>query len=455
MRVLKFGGTSVGDADAIDRVATIVRDRLSSRPIVVVSAMAGITSQLLSLAHAAANGGLYAALDALDGIRLRHQQAAERLLGTPVPGGISSELTSLLNEIAQLVEALATLGFVTPRSLDAIAAMGERLSAPLVTAALQARGIPATLLDARRVIRTDDHFTQAAPDLAAIRAAAFEDVVPVVARDEVPVLGGFIGSTDRGVTTTLGRGGSDLSAALIGAAVRAEAIEIWTDVDGMLTADPRVIPDARRLAQVTFDEAAELASFGAKVLHPSTIAPAVRDGVPVFVFNSRKPIDGGGGTRIARDAPRRGVSAIAAKRGVPLVSVRTAEMLLAHGFLRRVFESFERHRVSVDLVSTSEVSISVTPDESTRLDLVVDELRAFGDVTVQWECGVVAVVGTGLADGGSYMARALGALDGTRVHMVSLSASGLNLSLVVDEAVVVDTMQRLHAEFFGREAPNA
>ncbi|MCU0649078.1 MAG: lysine-sensitive aspartokinase 3 [Gemmatimonadaceae bacterium] len=449
MLVVKFGGTSVGDAEAIERVATIVRARLARRPIVVVSAMAGVTNQLLSLAHAAANGGLLAALDAIGDLKQRHTVTAERLLGAPAPQGIISELDALLRELASLAEALATLGFVTPRSLDAIAAIGERLSAPLVTALLLARGIPASLVDARRVIRTDSHFTQAAPDLPAIRQAVFDEVVPVVARDEVPVLGGFIGSNERGVTTTLGRGGSDFSAALIGAALRADAIEIWTDVDGMLTADPRVIPEARRIEQVTFDEAAELASFGAKVLHPSTIAPAVRDGVPVFVFNSRRPADGGGGTRIALDAPRRGVSAIAAKRGVPLVSVRTAEMLLAHGFLRRVFEVFERHRTSVDLVSTSEVSISVTPDDVARLDDVIADLRPLGEVQVQWDCGVIAVVGTGLADGGQYMARAFAALGDTPVHMASLSASGLNLSLVVDGQRVVDTMRRLHAAFFG------
>jgi aspartate kinase len=448
MLIVKFGGTSVGDADSIDRVASIVRARVTRRPIVVVSAMAGVTNQLLALAHAAANGGLLAALEALEALRQRHLHTVTQLLGEPAPVGITSELQALFAEIAQLSEALATLGFVTPRSLDAIAAMGERLSAPLVTAALVARGVPATLIDARKIIRTDDHYTQAAPDVSAIRQAAFEELVPVVARDEIPVLGGFIGSTDRGVTTTLGRGGSDFTAALLGAALHAEAIEIWTDVDGMLTADPRLIPDARRIAQVTFDEAAELASFGAKVLHPSTIAPAVREGIPVFVFNSRRPADGGGGTRIAQDAPRRGVSAIAAKRGVPLVSVRTAEMLLAHGFLRRVFEVFERHRTSVDLVATSEVSISLTPDDLTRLHLVIEELRALGEVSVLWECGVVAIVGTGLADGGTHMARALASLDGTRIHMASLSASGLNLSLVVDDAAVTETMRRLHSTFF-------
>jgi aspartate kinase len=448
VRVLKFGGTSVGDAEAIGRVADIVRARLAARPVVVVSAMAGVTNQLLTLAHAAANGGLLAALEAIGEIRRRHEAAAARLLGEPAPSGLLAELGALLDEVAALAEALATLGFVTPRSLDAVAATGERLSAPLVTAALAARGVPATLVDARRVVRTDGHFTQAAPDLAAIRAAAHEEVVPIVSRDEVPVLGGFIGATDRGVTTTLGRGGSDFSAALLGAALQAVAIEIWTDVDGMLTADPRVIPEARRIERLTFEEAAELASFGAKVLHPSTIAPAVLAGIPVHVLNARRPADGGGGTLISRDAPRRGVTAIAAKRGVPLVNVRTGDMLLAHGFLRRVFEVFERHRTSVDLVSTSEVSISVTPDDGARLADVVADLAPLGDVGVEWECGVIAVVGTGLADGGDTMARALGALGPTRVRMASLSASGLNLSLVVDDAEVVPAMRRLHAAFF-------
>jgi aspartate kinase len=264
----------------------------------------------------------------------------------------------------------------------------------------------------------------------------------------VPVLGGFIGSAKgTGITTTLGRGGSDYSASLFGAAVQADAIEIWTDVDGMLTADPRVVPNARLIDQIAFDEASELASFGAKVLHPNTIAPAVRLGIPVFVLNSRRPE--GKGTKITFEAPKRAVSAIAGKNRVSLVRVGSPRMLLTEGFLRALFEIFERHRTSVDVVATSEVSVSLTVDDPSGLETIVPDLRALGDVAVERNRGIVAVVGGAIADGGEPMARALAALGDTRVHMLSLSATGINLTMVVDDEQVKPAMQRLHAAFFG------
>jgi aspartate kinase len=262
----------------------------------------------------------------------------------------------------------------------------------------------------------------------------------------VPVLGGFVGATREGVTTTLGRGGSDYSASLIGAALGAEAIEIWTDVDGMLTADPRIVEDARLIEQIRFDEASELAAFGAKVLHPSTIAPAVKVGIPVFIYNTHNPQ--GAGTRITFDAPRRAVSAIAGKWPTTVVKVRSSRMLLAPGFLRRVFETFERHRTSVDVVATSEVSVSVTVDHTDRLDAVLVELAALGDVAVERSRGVVAVVGAGLVDDTEAMARALAAISGIPIHMLSLSATGINLTVIVDADQVAPAVRRLHAAFF-------
>lgn len=302
-------------------------------------------------------------------------------------------------------------------------------------------------VDARRVMITNDLFTRAEPDIDAIAVAVSDVLLPIARRGAVPVIGGFVGATRQGVTTTLGRGGSDYSASLIGAALAASAIEIWTDVDGMLTADPRVVPTARLIERIRFDEAAELASFGAKVLHPSTIAPAVQCGIPVFVFNSRNP--GGRGTMIAHDAPRMPVRAIAGKRDTTLVKLRSARMLLAPGFLRRVFEVFERHRTSVDVVATSEVSISVTLDDASNLDAVVSDLMELGEVAVERHRGIVAIVGAGIADGSRALADAIAALGAVPVYMASLSASGINFTLVIDDAEVVPAMQRLHASFFG------
>lgn len=452
MIVVKFGGTSVGSAEAIERAADIVRGRLERKPVVVVSAMSGVTNSLIAIGEQAARGHLIGALRGVEGLRERHLAETEALLGDPeTRAEVASELSALLDELASLAEALATLGHSTPRSQDAIAAMGEQLSSILIVAAFRERGVTAELVDARDIVITDGTFGKAEPRPEAIAIAARETLLPLLRKGLTPVMGGFIGATEtERLTTTLGRGGSDYSAALVGAAIRAESIEIWTDVDGMLTADPRIVTSARLIEHVSFDEAAELASFGAKVLHPSTIAPAVKLGIPVYVLNSRRP--DGRGTRITFDAPRRPVTAIAGKTGVTVVRVRSSRMLLAHGFLRTIFDLFERHRISVDVVSTSEVSVSVTVDDASRLDALLVDLRAHGDVAVERGRGIVALVGSGIADACAAMSQALGALGDVRVHMVSLSATGLNLTIVLDEDVVPDAMRRLHATFFEGEA---
>ena len=446
MIIVKFGGTSVGDADAISRVAEIVRARLDRQPIVVVSAMAGATNELLALAEQAARGHLIGAVRAVENLRERHLAAAEALLGPGNDTDIACELSATFDELASLAEALATLGHLTPRSLDAIGATGEQLSAPLVVAALVQRGLPVDLVDARQVIATDDTFTRAEPIPEAIAERARTVLLPVVRGRRIPVLGGFIGATPQGVTTTLGRGGSDYSASLIGAALRADAIEIWTDVDGMLTADPRVVRDAKLIQRIRFDEASELAAFGAKVLHPNTIAPAVQLGIPVYVYNSRNP--DGKGTEITFEAPRCAVRAIAGKTGIAVVKVRSPRMLLAHGFLRTVFDVFARHRTSVDVVATSEVSISVTVDESAPLDRILSDLSVLGDVSIERNRGIIAVVGAGLSDESPVMASALAALGPARVHMLSLSSTGINLTIILDGAEVPAVMARLHDVFF-------
>ena len=455
MIVVKFGGTSVGDADAIRRAAAIVGARANRQPLVVVSAMAGVTNALLALAEQSARGQLIGAIRSVEGIRERHMQQAELLLGEgPECAEVCAELSAMVDELAHLAEALNTLGDVTPRSLDAIASYGEQLSSQLVVAAFRRHGVPAVHVDAREVMITDESFTRAEPDAEAIVEAAQRLLLPIARDGKVPVMGGYIGATaQRGITTTLGRGGSDYSAALIGAALQAESIEIWTDVDGMLTADPRVVEGARLLDRVGFDEASELASFGAKVLHPMTIYPAVRLGIPVLVLNSRRPE--GNGTLITFEAPRRPVTAIAGKSGVTLIRLRTPRMLLTEGFMRALFDIFHRHKTSVDVVATSEVSVSVTIDDAGALETLLPELRALGDVAIERSRGIVAVVGADLSRGGEHMARALRALRETPVHMLSLSATGINLTIVVDGEEVAPVMRRLHDEFFPSEVPVA
>ncbi|MES2179255.1 MAG: lysine-sensitive aspartokinase 3 [Gemmatimonadota bacterium] len=453
MIVCKFGGTSVGDATAIARTASIIAGRQHRHPIVVVSALGGATNQLLQIAEQAAKGQLIGALRAVEGLRDRHLKQTELLLDGDAGAieDISGELSAMFDELAALAEALKTLGDLTPRSLDAIASLGEQLSSVLVVAAFKHRGLPAVHVDARDVMITDAQFTRAEPQLEAIAEATQRVLMPLIRAGKIPVMGGFIGCAQgTHVTTTLGRGGSDYSASLVGAALQAEGIEIWTDVDGMLTADPRVVQGAQLIERIGFDEASELASFGAKVLHPNTIAPAVTRGIPVWVLNSARP--DGSGTRIAFDSPRRAVSAIAGKSGVTLIKLRSPRMLLTEGFLRTMFEVFERHRTSVDVVATSEVSVSVTIDDASRLEALVVDLRALGDVTMERNRGIVAIVGNGLSDGGSAMSRALSAIGDIRVHMLSLSSSGINLTVVVDGEQVNPAMQRLHTEFFASEA---
>ncbi|HXV16684.1 MAG TPA: lysine-sensitive aspartokinase 3 [Gemmatimonadaceae bacterium] len=448
MIVVKFGGTSVGDAAAIRRTAEIVKSKLDRDPIVVVSALGGTTNALLAVGEQSAKGHLIGALRGVETLRDRHLRECEALLGESEEAmEIAAELSAMFDELAHLAEALSTLGHVTPRSFDAIAAYGEQLSANLVSAYFRVAGIDAEYVDPRAVMITDDRFMEAEPQPELIAERSREILQPMVQQKRVPVLGGFIGSTESGITTTLGRGGSDYSASLIGAALGAEAIEIWTDVDGMLTADPRVVEGSLLIEQIRFDEASELASFGAKVLHPNTIAPAVRLGIPVFVYNSRKPE--GKGTRITFDAPHRPVSAIAGKTDVTVVKVTAARMLLAHGFLRRVFEIFEKHKTSVDVVATSEVSVSVTIDDASRLDSLLVDLRDLGDVSIERHRGIIAIVGAGICDAGGAMGRALMTLGDVQIHMMSLSATGINLTVIVDADVVNPAMKRLHKEFFG------
>lgn len=448
MIVVKFGGTSVQDAEAIGRAASIVSGRVDRQPAVVVSALGGVTNSLIAIGEQAAKGHLIGALRGVEELRARHLRECDNLLrNCESATEIAADLSATFDELAALAEALSVLGHATPRSFDRIAASGEELSAQLIAAFFQLKGIPAEYVDAKEIFITDSSFTAAEPQTEIIAEKARDIVQALIDDGKVPVLGGFIGSNGEGVTTTLGRGGSDYSASLLGAALKASSIEIWTDVDGMLTADPRVVKGAQLIEEIRFDEASELASFGAKVLHPNTIAPAVRLGIPVFVYNSRKPE--GKGTRITFDAPRRAVSAIAGKTGITVVRVSAAKMLFAHGFLKRVFEIFDRHGTSVDVVATSEVSVSVTVDDPSALESLLVDLRQLGDVSVERDRAIVAVVGAGISDESEAMGRAIGALTGIRVHMMSLSATGINLTVIVDAAELNEAMSRLHEEFFG------
>ena len=310
--------------------------------------------------------------------------------------------------------------------------------------------MPAVWVDARTVVVTDAEHTGAAPDMAATCERAREILGRAAASGEVAVLGGFIGATARGVTTTLGRGGSDYSAAIVGACLGVGEIQIWTDVDGMLTADPRIVAEPRLMRQMTFAEASELSYFGAKVLHPSTILPAVSKNIPVRILNSRRPEVSG--TLITSDPrPQDGpLTAIACKRDVTVVDITSTRMLMAHGFLRRLFEVFERFKTAVDVVTTSEVSVSVTVDDTRRLDFVIDNLRSFADVSIEPAMAIVCAVGENLRADPTLFGRAVTALDGVPLRLVSQAASRRNITFVLRDADVPQAMTRLHEQFFAR-----
>ncbi|MBV9506572.1 MAG: lysine-sensitive aspartokinase 3 [Acidobacteriia bacterium] len=447
MIVMKFGGTSVESAAAIQRVAGIVRARGDRRPVVVVSAMGKTTNKLLAIASAAISGDRREYLRQIHDLRDFHSREARMVVPLADRTELDRTLDDHFQELTELVKGLAVLGELTPRSIDAISSYGERLSSYIVTLAFRHFGIPAVHLDSRRVILTDNRHTQAAP-LYSETYTRLAATVPAMAEHSVVVMGGFIGSNRDGVTTTLGRGGSDFTAAIVGAGIAAEEIQIWTDVDGMLTADPTILPGGHRVKLISFAEAAELAYFGAKVLHPATLLPAMEKNIPVLILNSRRPDVPG--TRIVAEsiACQNVVKSIACKRKITLLNIHSTRMLMAHGFLRRIFEVFDRFETPVDMVATSEISVSLTIDNSERLESIAGELRQFADVESERDQAIVCLVGDNIRDTPGVARRVFGALHGVNVRMISQGASLLNFSFVVAEADLRRTVEALHTEFF-------
>jgi aspartate kinase len=452
MIVMKFGGTSVESATAIQRVAGIVRTREAKRPVVVVSAMGKTTNKLLAIATAAIEGERADYIQQLHDLRDFHSREARMVVPLDRRAELDRTLDDHFQELTELVKGLAVLGELTPRSIDAISSYGERLSSYIVTLAFRHFGMNAVHLDARKVIITDKRHTHAAPNFPETYARLMA-TVPPLAKDSVVVMGGFIGSTGDGVTTTLGRGGSDFTAAIVGAGIDAEAIEIWTDVDGMLTADPTILPGGHRVKTISFAEAAELAYFGAKVLHPATVVPAIEKNIPVLILNSRRPeVDG---TRITADnVPCDNVvKSIACKRKIALVNIHSTRMLMAHGFLHRIFEVFDRYETPVDMVSTSEVSVSLTIDSTKNIDAILAELRQFAEASVEKDGAIVCLVGENIRFTPGVARRVFNSLDGINIRMISQGASLLNLSFVVSESDLARTVAALHEEFFAALDP--
>ncbi|MFZ0806817.1 MAG: lysine-sensitive aspartokinase 3 [Candidatus Sulfotelmatobacter sp.] len=449
MIVMKFGGTSVEDAKAIDRVASIVQGRLAQKPVVVVSAMAKVTDTLLTMAKAAGAGERKTALKLCRSLQERHYNTASELLGTALFTDFHTEIGADFEALDELLRGISAVGEITPRTTDHVAAFGEMLSSKIVAAAFAARGLNGAHVDSREVLVTDSSYMEAVPQYDETNARLQERVQPLLQAGKVPVMGGFIGGSRAGITTTIGRGGSDFSAAIFGAGLSADRIEIWTDVDGILTTDPRICPDARRIKVIGFDEAAELAYFGAKVLHPATVLPAIQKNIPVYVLNSRNPSCEG--TRITTRGPqgkKNIFKAIAAKKRITIVDVAAPRMLLAHGFLRAIFEAFDRHKVAVDVVSTSEVSVSLTVDSNQAIPALAADLAKLADVKYEGRKAIICLVGENLRDTPGVAALVFRELSDKKIRMISQGASEINLTFVIEEDEVPEVIQRLHKTFF-------
>jgi aspartate kinase len=455
--VMKFGGTSVEDATAMNRTAEIVKGRRDKglSAIVVVSAMARVTDQLIAAADASGRGDKAGALALSARLRLRHNDTARDLLGEhsdrlPV---LQAALHAEFDALDDLLRGIAAVGELTPRTNDLVSSFGERLSSRMVAEAFAMRGLKGAHVDGRKVIITDDHYGKATPQEAAIEAALREHVLPLIEAGNTPVMGGFIGSNAAGITTTLGRGGSDYTAALVGGGLHAGAIEIWTDVNGIMTTDPRICPDALRVKTISFEEAAELAYFGAKVLHPATILPAVQKSIPVWVLNSRNAANEG--TKIVAMSPpcKSPFKSIAAKKKLTIIDIVASRMLMAHGFLKATFDVFDKYQCAIDMVSTSEVSVSVTVDSNEKLPEICADLGKIADVKYEGHKALICLVGEDIRGHNGIAGQVFGAVSHVNIRMISQGASEINMSFMIDEEDVEEAIRSLHAKFFAEADP--
>jgi aspartate kinase len=446
--VMKFGGTSVADAAAFENVAHIVAAQRHEQPVVVVSAMSGVTDALLASVAIAAEGELNEAIASLEETYERHQEAAQQLLSFETLQVFLAQLRDPVTHIPQQLKRL-TVDPASRRAIqDAVVSFGEFLSSALLAAALKDRGVNARLVHAYRCIVTNDEHTCASPSMDETFAATRQSLLPLVEDEIVPVIGGFVGATPDGATTTLGRGGSDYTAAILGAALNSEEIQIWTDVTGVLTADPRVVPHAQTIERLSYSEAAELAYFGAKVLHPKTIQPAIEDRIPVRICNSRAPAEHGTLVGPQSDTSPRTIKAIAHKTGVTTVQITSARMLGAYGFLRALFEVFDRHRTVVDVVTTSEVSVSLSLDDDSTLPAIVEELEQLGTVRIEKGSAIICVGGEGLQGTPGIAALVFSTISDINITLISQGASSINFTFAIEETRVVEAVRRLHDVFF-------
>ena len=445
---MKFGGTSVGDVAAFERVFHIVSTQIERHPIVVVSAMTKVTDALLAAFDTAKKGDFAEATASLEPHFDRHVEVSHHFIPDNIPNAFNGELEFARGELSDLLMRVSRRSLPLQMLKDAVVSYGEQLSSRLLAEVLKAKGVNARHVDSRRLIVTDDEYGAATPIVDETDDLVQLELGPMIEVGEVPVMGGFIAASRGGETTTLGRGGSDYSAALVAAALHAGELQIWTDVTGVMTCDPRICGEARTIPVLSYEEAAELAYFGAKVLHPKTIKPAVDNAIPVRVCNTFEPDQVG--TMVLGDSgvvPNR-IKSIAHKKNITILRISSARMLGSYGFMSAVFQVFERFRTVIDVISTSEVSIALTLDNTAEIDKIVTELRRLGDVEVDPGYAVICVVGEGLRASTGLASSVFSTISDINVALISHGASSVNLTFVVKEDLVSDVIKRVHKEFF-------
>ena len=434
MIVMKFGGSSVESAAAIQRVACIVLDHRQRKPVVVVSAMGKTTDALLAILRLTTEGNLEAA--ARDLIKLRTFHLKEST-------GLENEIHALFRELEQTLVQPAS-----PKKIDAVTSFGERLSSLIVPAAFRSAGLDAIHLDARRAIITDARHTEAAPLFVETNALLRRKI----SVERITVMGGFIGATEDGVTTTLGRGGSDYTAAIVGAALSADEIQIWTDVDGMLTCDPRVVSEAHSIKSLSFAEAEQMAKAGAKVLHPATVAPAIRQRIPIMIRNSRNPR--ATGTRIAVESPRTGeVMSIACRNNVTLLRFRPYNTPVTPEFSREIWDVFEAAHIAIDLVATSREELSLAVDTATMTQALQSRLSGLAELKIENNRALITLIGQNAARKPANLARASQQLCRVPGGAIMTVASDSRFAFLIPAASIAEAAEALHDEFFDQPDP--
>ncbi len=443
MIVMKFGGTSVKDASAVRNLIDIVKSRNGKR-FVVVSALGGVTDSLVSMIKDLKQHDLMNALKKFDLIQKRHIDMINDLgLGDNLVNFIAEKF----GEFRQVLQALDILGEISPKSTDMILSQGEMFSSVIVHQALKKAGIKVAYADAKDIMITDSNYTEAGVDFHNTGKATEKICGKLFSENECVITGGFYGANDQGFVTTLGRGGSDYSAAIFASALKADKLEIWTDVDGILTSDPRLIKDTKLILNLSYTEAAELAFFGAKVLHPKTIYPAVNSQIPVTVLNTFNP-ENPGTNIIGLRSNIKMIKAIAFRKGITVINVNSFRMLGAYGFLSKVFEIFNDFETPIDLVATSEVNVSMTIDDDRHLNYIIEELEKFANVNIQKNQTIISAVGEGIRDTAGIAGKFFSALAGININLVSIGASDVNLSIVVNESDLDKAVVLLHDTFF-------